>query len=333
MAVTLTVCSGDVKVPPITLDSPRIVIGRGSSCELVLPDPSVSQRHASIRQRGSEYIVLDEGSTNGTFVGPVKLAPGAPRVLRTADLVRVGRIWLKVSIQPAQASKNPAELTREIALGLIAGALELDGQPSCPRVLATAGPDVGAELLLAEFNRGYTIGRQSGSDLVLSDEDVSRRHLQVERRGARILVTELGSKNGACLDGKPLETEAVWLTAQPLEIGNTVLNLDDPISETLSEINAAGDELIDDSVEPPNAETGAEAALGPSSRRSETAPPNSSPSPLSDRAAARVAQPPKGRSSMPSKGRSWGSADLAIATLALTVLGLSAAGLVWLFGQ
>jgi len=70
----------------------------------------VSHRHASIRQRGAEYIVLDEGSSNGTFVGPVRLAPQAPRVLRSGDLVRVGRVWLEVSIEqirrPERASGN-----------------------------------------------------------------------------------------------------------------------------------------------------------------------------------------------------------------------------------
>ena len=69
MALTIVVRSGDSDSPPsITFDAPRIVIGRGESCEVRLPDPSVSHRHASIRQRGSDYLVVDEGSTNGTFV-------------------------------------------------------------------------------------------------------------------------------------------------------------------------------------------------------------------------------------------------------------------------
>src|SRR6188474_810176 len=74
--------------PPlsITLDAPRVIIGRGEGCEVRLPDASVSHRHASIRQRGAEYIVLDEGSANGTFVGPVRLSPQAPRVLTDGDL-------------------------------------------------------------------------------------------------------------------------------------------------------------------------------------------------------------------------------------------------------
>ena len=84
MALTVVVRSGDLKSQAtITFDAPRIVIGRGDGCEIRLPDPSVSHRHASIRQRGTDYVVIDEGSSNGTFVGPVRLSPQAPRVVRS----------------------------------------------------------------------------------------------------------------------------------------------------------------------------------------------------------------------------------------------------------
>src|SRR5262245_52114401 len=108
MPVTVIVRSGgQPKVPPspgeprppslsLTLDSPMIVIGRGEGSEVRLPDPSVSHRHATIRQRGNEYILVDEGSTNGTFMGGVKLGALAPRILKHGDLARVGRVWIEV---------------------------------------------------------------------------------------------------------------------------------------------------------------------------------------------------------------------------------------------
>src|SRR5260221_14182049 len=98
MPITLTVRAeheGDAE-PSITFDAPRVVIGRGSSCDVRLPDASVSQRHAVLAAHGAEYRILDEGSTNGTFVGGVRLAPKAPRALRTGDLLRVGRGWIEV---------------------------------------------------------------------------------------------------------------------------------------------------------------------------------------------------------------------------------------------
>ncbi|MEN9578036.1 MAG: hypothetical protein RJA70_1045 [Pseudomonadota bacterium] len=325
MAITLSVRSGDVNVPAITLDSPRIVIGRGAGCELQLPDPSVSHRHTSIRQRGSEYIVLDEGSTNGTFVGPVRLPPGAPRVVKDGDLLRIGRIWLLVKLEHGALPSSSPELTREIALGLVAGALQLEGQRSSPCVSVAEGPDMGTELVLAEFNKAYCVGRQTKCDLQLSDDDVSRRHISIERRGARILVSDLGSKNGARIGDRELAPSAqlAWIPGQKLTVGKSVLSLEDPLANTLLEIDAAPDERIDDSVEPPRTsepppEGTGQAPLLPDSRRTKVAP---------------VAQAPLRPSPRPPKQRSWGSADVLIAVLALLVLGLSAAGMAWLFGE
>src|ERR1043165_1887230 len=101
MSLTVVIRSGEGQTPgAIPFDAPRVVIGRGEGCEVRLPDPSVSHRHASLRQRGTDYVVMDEGSSNGTFVGPVRLSPQAPRMVRSGDLVRVGRIWLELRIKP-----------------------------------------------------------------------------------------------------------------------------------------------------------------------------------------------------------------------------------------
>src|SRR5690606_3618296 len=42
-----------------------VVIGRGRSCELVVPDKSVSRRHARVEHTGEAWVVRDLGSRNG----------------------------------------------------------------------------------------------------------------------------------------------------------------------------------------------------------------------------------------------------------------------------
>src|ERR1041384_5333127 len=124
MALTVVVRSGDHPTPlKISPDAPRIVIGRAEGCEIRLPDPSVSHRHASIRQRGSDYVVVDEGSTNGTFVGPVRLSPQAPRMIKSGELLRIGRIWLELTIETVPPTDDAQLATREIALALVSSAL------------------------------------------------------------------------------------------------------------------------------------------------------------------------------------------------------------------
>ena len=41
------------------------LIGRNKRCDVVLPDPNVSRRHAEIRREGDDYVIIDLDSTNG----------------------------------------------------------------------------------------------------------------------------------------------------------------------------------------------------------------------------------------------------------------------------
>ena len=52
----------------VTLGDDPLTIGRLPECDIVLTDPNVSRRHAEVRRRGNDFIVIDLGSTNGTRV-------------------------------------------------------------------------------------------------------------------------------------------------------------------------------------------------------------------------------------------------------------------------
>ncbi|GII92624.1 DUF1707 and FHA domain-containing protein [Sinosporangium siamense] len=62
----------------------RYVVGRGSACDLVLADLTVSRVHAELRREGEEtsWMLVDLGSLNGTrlngwrLVGPARVRPG-----------------------------------------------------------------------------------------------------------------------------------------------------------------------------------------------------------------------------------------------------------------
>ena len=324
MALTVVVRSGDLKTQAtITFDAPRIVIGRGDGCEIRLPDPSVSHRHASIRQRGTDYVVIDEGSSNGTFVGPVRLAPQAPRVVRSGDLIRVGRIWLELTVAQVLPTQNPGLVTKEIALALVASSLSSEGEPAAPRLFVTAGPDSGKELALNEFDRPYTIGRLQSAELPLSDPDASRRHVEIIRRGTQVFVRDLGSKNGAKLNGVQLEPkrDTPWPAGAVLALGQSEFGFEDPVLAALNEIESVRDEPMrdDDSIDPPNVtSTESSASLSDAQRAlaSDDAP---------------VVQVPKRAPAALKKTQGFRGVDIAIALIALVVIGLSIVGLSWLF--
>ncbi len=324
MALTVVVRSGGLDVAPrITFDAPRIVIGRGEGCEVRLPDQSVSHRHASIRQRGSEWVVLDEGSTNGTFVGATRLSPAVPRTVRSGDMVRLGRVWLCLEIEAAMPTSGAPDATKEIALALVASALAAQGEDVAAKVTVTDGPDAGRELYVTEFDRRYVAGRGGDVDLTLDDEDASRRHLEIFRRGEHLWVRDLGSKNGTKLGGAPLRAsvETIWGQGESLEVGADRLSYEDPVAAALDELEAAADERLREGelLEPPDGQVAPPAAAPPAAAEGEGAP-----------GAAPVVARPKGRAAAARGG--WRAADVAVAVLALLVLVSSLIAMWWLFG-
>ncbi len=76
----------------IALERPITHIGRGLVADIRLEDSQVSRRHAIVAVRGSEVRVLDDRSSNGTFVNgrPVTVA-----VLADGDVMRFGRVALR----------------------------------------------------------------------------------------------------------------------------------------------------------------------------------------------------------------------------------------------
>ena len=67
-ASRLLVTAGPRKGAEFTLTETRTTIGRGSDNVVVIPDISVSRQHVILEAQGERWIVLDQGSGNGTRV-------------------------------------------------------------------------------------------------------------------------------------------------------------------------------------------------------------------------------------------------------------------------
>jgi pSer/pThr/pTyr-binding forkhead associated (FHA) protein len=66
----------------------RLVIGRGSDCDLVLDEPEMSRKHAMIEVTAGGIYLRDMGSSNGTFVNGVQVRDA---VLYTGDQIAFDR--------------------------------------------------------------------------------------------------------------------------------------------------------------------------------------------------------------------------------------------------
>ncbi|MBI3723358.1 FHA domain-containing protein [bacterium] len=70
---------------PLEDETARLSIGRSSENDVAVDDRSVSRRHASlVRRRGARWSVIDEGSSNGTFLDGSRLSPGVPMEVATS---------------------------------------------------------------------------------------------------------------------------------------------------------------------------------------------------------------------------------------------------------
>ena len=82
---------------PIVLRRTRaLVVGRDDDCDAVIPDASVSGRHARVEFDGVSWAVTDLGSTNGTWLNGDRLA--APTRIEASDVVHFGRFYVQVTV-------------------------------------------------------------------------------------------------------------------------------------------------------------------------------------------------------------------------------------------
>jgi len=70
------------------LDSDRTVAGRSTGADIFLDDVTVSRKHAEFVREGSEFVVRDIGSLNGTYVNRNRIDAA---VLRAGDEVQIGK--------------------------------------------------------------------------------------------------------------------------------------------------------------------------------------------------------------------------------------------------
>jgi pSer/pThr/pTyr-binding forkhead associated (FHA) protein len=86
-----------------------VVIGRRAGCDILLPDPYLSGRHAEIVAEQDGVYLVDVGSTNGTFVNGQRLAADERQQLLDGDEVQLGQTKYSFGHLSAPALPLPVE--------------------------------------------------------------------------------------------------------------------------------------------------------------------------------------------------------------------------------
>lgn len=86
----------------------KTTIGRVDDNTFPIPEGSVSSHHAEILLRGTDIVVRDLNSTNGTFINGNQITGEAP--LKPGQILRLGTIELRLEDPNAAKSTAPKKL-------------------------------------------------------------------------------------------------------------------------------------------------------------------------------------------------------------------------------
>ena len=96
-------------------DRAEVVIGRAAGSDVMLTDPSISDRHAMVLARDGRHLVYDLGSSNGTFVNE---EPVLQAELAAGDLLRCGdTVFEYVALAQVLPGPEPADNTITLNVG------------------------------------------------------------------------------------------------------------------------------------------------------------------------------------------------------------------------
>ncbi|MRS02285.1 FHA domain-containing protein [bacterium] len=88
---------GDPEADKRAFTQNEVIIGREETCDVFIPDPVISSRHARLVYRNTHWWIEDLMSTNGTYLNDERV--GSPAILINGDELRIGKTILMVEIQ------------------------------------------------------------------------------------------------------------------------------------------------------------------------------------------------------------------------------------------
>ncbi len=95
------------------LHADRTTVGRVDDNTFQIVDPSVSSHHCEVLLRGSEILIRDLNSTNGTFINDARISES---VLKPGQTLRLGQIEMKLEAEgtPAAPGASPMPPKKQV---------------------------------------------------------------------------------------------------------------------------------------------------------------------------------------------------------------------------
>ncbi|MGH9722910.1 MAG: NAD(P)-binding domain-containing protein [Bryobacteraceae bacterium] len=176
----------------IRLTFEKAWFGRQPTCDFVLDGSTVSNAHFYLLRREADYVLIDNKSTNGTFVNGVRTL-AVP--LRAGDRIAAGSHVMQI-----REVVEPASLPFRFI------AVQKNGERVSQIIEQTT----------------ILLGRKNICQVQLNEPSVSPVHAQMERRQEGIWITDESSEAGVYVNGQRVVTQQLrhgdLVTIRPFEI-------------------------------------------------------------------------------------------------------------------
>jgi pSer/pThr/pTyr-binding forkhead associated (FHA) protein len=216
--VSMLMSPGQVQAP-----RGQVIVGREPSrASLAIGHGAVSGQHATVML--DRMMVMDHGSTSGTYVGGQRIAPNQPVPIDPNGVIAFGPVPIPVSLL-AQLAQGAAVLGHAAPLqpAVVAGhgpppgdaRAPMGSPPLAPAGAAPAheasGPQAAprkhrtviGELDMSQLQGAViSIGRTPDNKIVVPHPQVSSRHAQIVTQGGQIFLEDLRSANGTFVRGQ-----------------------------------------------------------------------------------------------------------------------------------
>lgn len=216
------------------LQRPMVVIGRADAVDLVLPDVSVSRRHAQIDETEEGWMIADLGSSNGTIVNG---AEAEKHLLRLGDAVVIGKFTLTFREMidgedtaeevPAPGSWEPEEHTDVHGLPSAdeIAAYAAEKAAAAPTAAATPTPaaDPSAARLVTDDGDTWPIGTDAlvlGRDVPLTGVLPFAVSAEIKWNGSAHVIRKTGFLAAVDVNGKTVK-EAKLANGDQIRMGSS----------------------------------------------------------------------------------------------------------------
>jgi two-component system, cell cycle response regulator len=192
----LILLSGGTRGERALLGEEKFVLGRGATCDMQLDSDAVSRAHAYIEKRGEDHFLVDNQSTNGSYVNYKRVQE---KQLQDGDQIQIGQSMIKFISGDNIETAYHEEFRRLVRHDALTGALNQATFKEEIRVAVTKADRLSLEFSLVAFDLDHfkqvndTHGHTAG-DLVLSSigqrvrEIVLEPHLFARSGGEEFVV-------------------------------------------------------------------------------------------------------------------------------------------------